>query len=256
MTVLRACEAKVAVLRKAIGAYRRAEHPAIGKMSAERLSAYVQEFPVREYVRQSDTEGRPYISTTAWRRAAAAYRRAEHPPTGKMGRDALTDYMQTFEIRARGKRKELALRHDVCDGPRRRVPALVRKYGPAEPTFDDEGPNAEVKLRPRKARRERAARPKSEYQKFVAEKLRDKGLWNRGYKKRSHGNRAYINATQPQKMQIIAKLWREQQEAKANAEHAEALRREEILAQPRYKPVKIPKKKKPQSGQGHWWEED
>ena len=68
-----------------------------------------------------------------------------------------------------------------------------------------------------------ADRPKrqlSEYNRFVQNTLKD-----RDFKSRN------LNATQPQLMRAAAKLWREQKEQAANAEHAQAVHREDMLAQ-------------------------
>ena len=89
---------------------------------------------------------------------------------------------------------------------------------------------------------DRPKRPLSEYNRFVQNTLMD-----REFKAR------HLNATQPQLMREAAKLWREHKETAANAEHAAAVRREDMLAQadehrrryPGGRP-RIPKKKRPQ----------
>eukprot|EP01045_Picozoa_sp_COSAG04_P016620 COSAG04_NODE_1402_length_6917_cov_4.721473_7_plen_238_part_00 len=88
---------------------------------------------------------------------------------------------------------------------------------------------------------ERPKRPLSEYNRFVQNTLKDRDSKAR-----------HRNATQPQLMRAAAKLWREQKEEAANAEHAQAVHREDMLAQadefrrrnPSGKAPRIPRKRR------------
>ena len=89
-----------------------------------------------------------------------------------------------------------------------------------------------------------ADRPKrqlSEYNRFIQNTLKDREFKSR-----------FTNATQPQLMRAAAKLWREHKEQAANAQHAQAVHREDMLAQaaafrrrnPSGKAPRIPRKRR------------
>ena len=52
---------------------------------------------MRDYVQEEELEARPFLSAAQVRRAVSRYRRAEHPPTSRMSREAASQYMDRFK---------------------------------------------------------------------------------------------------------------------------------------------------------------
>jgi hypothetical protein len=203
------------------------------------------------------------------------YRRAVHPPAGKMKREALEEYTREFPVRdyvpaeqleerpflsvAQVRRAVTAYRRaehpPLSKQPRHRdnVVAYMEKFN--VPVQDD-GDQASVALRRDKCGPPRVKKKRtgglSEYQKFVSERLRDKKRWRK-------------ETPQNEKMRTVAMMWKEEKKRRATAAGRAGAAREsgERVRELTAKTGKIPKKKKRQQPEESpfqgasdikWWE--
>jgi len=116
---MRLCEAPTDVLRGAILAYRKAEHPSpVGKLTAEQLVDYMRQHPrarkMLPKVYRSDTE--LTIPLSVVRKTVTAYRRRFHPAVSRMRRAELEAYMRRAKIKPVGADLP-KLKRDHCSAP-------------------------------------------------------------------------------------------------------------------------------------------
>lgn len=215
--------------------------------------------------------------SSALHRSVMAYRRAVHPPAGKMNREALEEYTKEFPVRnyvpdevlegrpfltvAQVRRAVTAYRRaehpPLSKQPRHRdkVVAYMEKF--KVPVVGDQADAAlrRDKCGPPRVKRKRAGGA-SAYQKFMSERLRDPKLLPF----------STAGMTQQEKMSNIARMWRREKSGKAEqaSRSAAASAAGERIADLTKRTGKIPKKKKrsrdpePSAFEGasdiRWWE--
>ena len=116
---MRLCEAPIDVLRGAVLAYRKAEHPSpLGKQSAEQLVEYMKQHPrARKMLpKVYRTDAERAIPLSVVRKTITAYRRRYHPAVSRMRRAELEAYMRRAKIKPVGSNLP-KLKRDHCSAP-------------------------------------------------------------------------------------------------------------------------------------------